>query len=243
MAGLFRSRGIALLLVIVSAILVAAIACEGSQGGRGSQGSSGPPGSLGGTGLQGPQGIPGKAGSAGPSGPQGSQGPAGISGIPGPQGVTGATGNPGQQGLTGAQGASGVQGPQGIPGEQGTSGPQGDSGEQGPTGVTGGSAAVLVVHDTANNVAGAVELKSSTTEIDVLGGGFGISELIALTVSINGKDVVLGSGQGNGSGAFLSTVKVPSSMKVGGPYTITASGSNGNVGFGVVIVTNKNASD
>ena len=69
-------------------------------------------------------------------------------------------------------------------------------------------------------MAGAVELKSSSTEMDVLG-----------------------SGHGNGSGAFLSTVKVPSSMKVGGPYTITASGSNGNVGFGVVIVTNKNASD
>ena len=135
------------------------------------------------------------------------------------------------------QGSSGLQGP------QGEAGPQGDSGDEGPTGTTGGSAAVLVVHDTANNVAGAVELKSSSTEMDVLGGGFGISELIALTVSINGKDVVLGSGQGNGSCAFLSTVKVPSSMKVGGPYTITASGSNGNVGFGVVIVTNKNASD
>ena len=180
MAGLFRRRGTALLLVIVSAFLVAAIACEGTQGGRGSQGSSGPPGSQGSSGLQGPQGE---------------------------------------------------------------AGPQGDSGDEGPTGTTGGSAAVLVVHDTANNVAGAVELKSSSTEMDVLGGGFGISELIALTVSINGKDVVLGSGQGNGSGAFLSTVKVPSSMKVGGPYTITAAGSNGNVGFGVVIVTNKNSSD
>jgi len=92
MAGLFRRRGTALLLVIVSAFLVAAIACEGTQGGRGSQGSSGPPGSQGSSGLQGPQGE---------------------------------------------------------------AGPQGDSGDEGPTGTTGGSAAVLVVHDTANNVAGA----------------------------------------------------------------------------------------
>ncbi len=243
MAGLFRRRGTALLLVIVSAILVAAIACEGSQGGRGSQGSSGATGPLGATGSQGSQGVPGKAGPAGPSGSQGAQGPAGSAGVPGLQGPAGPTGAAGQQGPTGAQGASGVQGSQGISGEQGPQGIQGAEGEQGPAGEAGGSAAVLVVHDTANNVAGAVEIKSSTTEMDILGGGFEVSELIALTVSINGKDVVLGSGQGNGHGAFLSTVTVPSSMKVGGPYTITATGSGGNVGFGVVVVTNKDSSD
>jgi hypothetical protein len=101
-----------------------------------------------------------------------------------------------------------------------------------------------VIHDSENNVAGAVEIKGTgDTKMDVLGGGFAIAELVALTSRVAGQTVVLGSAQANGHGAFLATVNTPSGMVAGYPYTIEAVGNAGNVGVGVVIVTNKNASD
>ena len=108
----FGSRGLILALVM-SALVIALIACTGPQG---------PPGDA---------GSAGSAGPAGPAGPQGDAGPAGDDGIAGPPGSPGSAGPagpPGAQGDTGAAGASGSSGSQGSTGPAGPPGPPGPGG-------------------------------------------------------------------------------------------------------------------
>jgi len=87
-------------------------------------------------------------------------------------------------------------------------------------------------------VAGAVELKTTGTTADILGGGFDSGEIVALTTVAGGSTVVLGSGTANAGGAFIATVTIPASMTPG-VYTIDAIGDGDNVGYGVVVITDK----
>ena len=87
-------------------------------------------------------------------------------------------------------------------------------------------------------MAGAVELKAAGTAADILGGGFDSGEVVSLTATIGGSAVVLGSGTANAAGAFVASVTLPASMTTG-VYTVNGIGDGGNVGYGVVVVTDK----
>lgn len=102
----------------------------------------------------------------------------------------------------------------------------------------GASAAAIIVHDSASNVAGAVELRTAGTTADILGGGFDSGEVVSLTTTAGGAAVVLGSGTANAGGAFTASVTIPASMTTG-VYTINGVGDKGNVGYGVVVITDK----
>jgi hypothetical protein len=84
-------------------------------------------------------------------------------------------------------------------------------------------------------------MKSAGTMADILGGGFDSGEVVSLTTVAGGSTVVLGSGTANASGAFIArSVAIPASMTpAGGPYTINGIGDSGNVGYGVVVITDK----
>jgi len=83
-------------------------------------------------------------------------------------------------------------------------------------------------------------LKTAGTEADILGAGFDSGETISVSAMVGGSTVVLGGGVANASGAFWTTVTIPASMTAaGGPYTIDAIGDSGNVGYGVVLITDK----
>lgn len=97
-------RARALIFLLISAALIAAIACEGDPGSQGPRGPQGPPGDPGQPGLPGEPGKPGKPGIQGEQGPQGP---------PGAQGPEGERGNPGIPGSQGPQGGPGPEGPSG----------------------------------------------------------------------------------------------------------------------------------
>ena len=74
---------VALSAILIAALAVALVACQGAAGHAGEQGPAGPRG---------------EAGVAGPAGPQGPAGPSGASGPAGPVGATGAAGPAGESG-------------------------------------------------------------------------------------------------------------------------------------------------
>ena len=90
---LTRPVGLALMVALFSALILAA--CAGEAGKPGNPGSPG---------------NPGNPGAAGPQGPLGPQGDAGFPGLPG------SPGEPGYPGAPGPAGADGAQGPAGSPG-------------------------------------------------------------------------------------------------------------------------------
>lgn len=79
----------------------------------------------------------GPAGAAGDQGPQGLQGPAGADGLDGLDGADGAPGAPGIPGLRGAVGAPGATGADGAPGADGSDGADGAPGSDGAPGADG----------------------------------------------------------------------------------------------------------
>jgi len=89
------SPRLVLLLVGITALSIAAIACAGEDGATGAQGPQGPQGAQG---IEGPQGQ---------TGATGSQGRRGNAGIPGTDGVDGSTGERGERGPAGPQGIAG----------------------------------------------------------------------------------------------------------------------------------------
>ena len=83
-------------------------------------------------------------------------------------------------------------------------------GAQGPAGSSGSNAALLV-HDSANNVAGAVEWRIGGPTVDFLGGGFKSGERISVTGKPGSFDVLLGDATANSHGGFLLTVQLTQS--------------------------------
>ena len=168
----------------------------------------------------------GDTGPAGPQGPQGPQGPAG------PPGDPGAPGLPGLAGIAGPAGPAGPAGAAGADGDEGPVGPAGDS----------GSNAALLVHDSANNVAGAVEWKIGGPTVDILGGGFKAGERISVTAIPNRFDVLLGDATANEHGAFMLTVQLtqvgfePAEDSI---FTVSAAGEDTGRVEGVFIMVDK----
>jgi hypothetical protein len=154
-------------------------------------------------------------------GSDGAQGPAGPAGSAGPAGPTGAAGP------AGAAGERGAIGPTGPAGSAGATGPAGAAGEN-------GSNAAVLIHDSSNSVAGAVERLLSGTGIVILGGGFASGE----SVSITAGTTVLASATANTRGAFSAAATLPSALAIG-PYTITATGNDTGAVYGVLLLVDK----
>lgn len=167
-------------------------------------------------------------GDAGPQGPAGAQGPPGV-GAPGDPGAPGA---PGLPGLPGASGNAGLDGADGADGDIGPAGPAGGS----------GSNAALIVHDSANNVAGAVEWRIGGPTIDILGGGFDAGERVSVTAIPRKFDVLIGDVIANDHGAFRLTVQLtqvgfePAEDSI---FTVSAAGEDTGRVEGVFIMVDK----
>ncbi len=167
-------------------------------------------------------------GDAGPRGPAGPQGPPGATG----------SGNPGQPG---APGLPGLPGAQGLPGADGADGADGEVGPAGPAGPTGSSGS-LIVHDSANNVAGAVEWRIGGPTVDILGGGFNPGERISVTAIPRKFDVLIGDAVANDHGAFRLTIQLtqvgfePAEDSV---FTVSAAGEDTGRVEGVFIMVDK----
>ena len=166
------------------------------------------------------------SGDAGPAGPQGPAGPAGPAGPSGPKG---------DPGLPGLPGLAGLQGP------AGPAGPAGEAGADGEDGANGSNAAVIV-HDSGNNVAGAVEYRTGGTNAVILGAGFKAGERVSVTGRPNKFDVLLGSAVANDHGAISVTLDLNAKgFKVGADsiFTVTASGEETGRTHGVFILVDK----
>ena len=101
--------------ILVIALALTAVACQGDVGPAGEQG---PAGELGPAGEQGPvgqEGLVGPAGPAGEQGPAGERGPAGSAGERGPAGEQGPVGPAGEPGPAGEQGPSAEPAPMDEP--------------------------------------------------------------------------------------------------------------------------------
>ena len=170
--------------------------------------------------------------SSGDAGPQGPAGPAGAQGQQGPPGDPGQPGAAGLPGLPGAQGNAGPAGP---------AGPSGPEGPAGPAGANGSNAAILV-HDSANNVAGAVEFRVAGTSIDILGGGFSAGERVSVTAKPGSFDVLLTDTTANDHGAFMVSVQLTQSgftPAEDSVFTVSASGEDTGRVEGVFILVDK----
>ena len=88
-------------------------------------------------------------------------------------------------------------------------------------------------------MAGAVELTDTETLADILGGGFEADEVVSLTTVVGGATEILGSATADTGGAFIASgITILESMTAG-VYTITAAGDAGSIGYGVVVITDK----
>lgn len=166
------------------------------------------------------------------------------SGAEGPRGAAGANGSNGSNGSPGLPGAPGLPGVNGARGADGFDGTAGSVGPEGPVGVAGdsGSNAALIVHDSANNVAGAVEWRIGGPTVDILGGGFNAGERVSVTAIPNKFDVLIGDAIANDHGAFRLTVQLtqvgfePAEDSI---FTVSAAGEDTGRVEGVFIMVDK----
>ena len=168
-------------------------------------------------------------------GTSGAAGAAGNAGAPGESGVAGAAGVAGQSGIAGAQGPQGPQGPSGPDGAIGAAGFTGDAGSAGSDGETG---AVLMISDAGTGIVGVVDLSSSGTRINITGAGFDAGE--SVSISIGGSEIATATANAGGAIASLG-LALPSGLSQGNVVSVLATGGNGTIGWGVLLVTDKDA--
>lgn len=168
----------------------------------------------------GPRGEAGAAGATGPAGAVGQAGPAGANG------AAGANGSAGARGATGATGAAGANGGPGAPGAAGAN----------------GSNAALIIHDSNNNVASAIEFRTGGTEVVVMGAGFARGESVSITGRPSSIDRVLTSATVNDHGGFMATVDLNDfgfAVAEDSIFTISANGETTGRIHGVVLLVDK----
>lgn len=177
-------------------------------------------------------------------GDPGSQGPVGPQGPPGDPGQPGEPGNPGKPGIAGEQGPpgpAGPEGPQGPEGPRGFPGAQGPAGPPGPPGPPGKTAAVSV-QDPEGAIAGAVDLKQAGTTVDIIGSGFEPGSAVTVTaIGPEGSETLdTGGITANDAGAWSALgVSLPGSLGPGDSVSIKAEDSQGTIGWGPLLVTDK----
>ncbi len=171
----------------------------------------------------------------GDDGASGTAGAPGNAGAPGEPGVAGAPGVPGLQGIAGAQGARGPQGPLGPDGASGATGLTGNAGAAGSDGEVG---AVLTVSDAGTGTVGVADLSSSGTLINITGAGFDAGE--SVSISIGGSEIATATANAGGAIASLG-LSLPSGLSEGNVVSVLATGGNGTIGWGVLLVTDKDA--
>jgi hypothetical protein len=139
-------------------------------------------------------------------GPKGDQG---IQGIAGPKGDKGDTGSIGPKGDQGIQGVAGPIGDTGSPGPIGLTGPKGDKGDKGDPGDTG-SSFTLPYEGSANTS--------------------GLTPILKITQSGNGKAAIAGIYGGIASGFGISTGGVYGSSNISNGVSGTSSAGNSYAG-------------
>ena len=180
-------------------------------------------------------------GEVGGPGPQGQPGDAGVPGSPGKVGSPGELGTDGPSGNPGPMGSKGAPGASGAQGELGPRGPGGSSGAQGNAGPTG-NAGVVSVYDSSSGIMGVVDLRTGVTKMDVVGAGFGSGS--AVTIWVNGEQIAGGEIIATASGAFsTSGITLPAGFTAGAVVSVKASGSSGTIGWGVLLVIDKDSSN
>jgi len=179
-------------------------------------------------------GDPGDAGAPGAAGQICRLGQAGTSGENGAAGIAGIDGIPG---VPGPAGSVGRQGPQGDSGAQGPQGPAGPAGANGPAGSI--SAALTVIDSGTGNV-GVVDVSTRGTMVDVTGAGFAAGENV--NISIGGTGVVTATAN---SGGVISAmgITLPASLSDGDVVSVRGDGTAGTTGWGVLLITNKSATN
>lgn len=172
------------------------------------------------------------------TGDDGSGGSPGAPGNPGAAGAPGAPGEPGAAGEPGIAGAQGAQGPQGPLGPDGETGDRGFSGVAGSAGSDGEGSAVLTVSDAGSGTVGVVDLSSSGTRINITGAGFDAGE--SVSISINGSEIATATANAGGAIAALN-LALPSGLSEGDVVSVLGTGGGGTVGWGVLLITDKDA--
>ena len=174
-------------------------------------------------------GSDGSAGPRGEAGATGATGPAGAVGAAGPSGSAGAAGARGAAGATGSAGAAGAAGANGAPGAPGAAG-------------LNGSNAALIIHDSNNNVASAIEFRTGGTNVVILGAGFARGESVSITGKPSMIDRVLTSATVNDHGAFMATVNLNDfgfAVAEDSVFTISARGETTGRIHGVILLVDK----
>ena len=174
----------------------------------------------------------------GDDGNRGTAGDPGNPGAAGPPGAAGEAGAPGAAGQPGIAGALGERGPQGPVGPDGSVGSKGFNGETGAAGADGGSGAVLTVSDAGAGTVGVVDLSSSGTRINITGAGFDAGE--SVSISIGGSEIATATANAGGAIASLG-LSLPSGISEGDVVSVLATGRNGTIGWGVLLVVDKDA--
>ncbi len=99
-----------------------------------------------------------------------------------------------------------------------------------------------MIHDSNNNVAGAVEFRLAGTDIVILGGGFNSGERVTVTGIPNISDVLLGDAVANSSGAIMVTADINDAGFVvsnNSYFTVSATGESTGRVEGVFILVDK----
>ena len=182
-------------------------------------------------------GDPGDAGAPGAAGQPGRMGQAGVSGESGAAGIDGIPGIPG---APGPAGSVGQQGPQGDSGAQGPDGPAGPAGANGANGADGSISAVLTVTDSGTGHVGVVDLSTRGTTVDVTGAGFAAGENV--NISIGGTGVITATANSAGVISAMG-ITLPASLSDGDVVSVRGDGTAGTTGWGVLLITNKSATN
>ena len=99
---------------------------------------------------------------------------------------------------------------------------------------------MLTVSDSDSGSVGVVDLSSSGTRIDIAGAGFGAGESVSVT--IDGSEIA--SATANAGGAISSVnIALPSGLSEGDVVSVLGTGGGGTVGWGVLLVTDKDATN
>ena len=113
-------------------------------------------------------------------------------------------------------------------------------GPAGATGPAGSVSAALTVTDSGTGNVGVVDLSTRGTKVDVTGAGFAAGENV--NISIGGIGVVAATANSAGAFAVLG-ITLPASLSEGDVVTVRGDGTAGTTGWGVLLITNKSATN
>ncbi len=98
----------------------------------------------------------------------------------------------------------------------------------------------MTISDAGTGTVGVADLSSSGTRINITGAGFDSGETVS--ISIDGSEIATATA--NAGGAIVSLgLSLPSGLTQGNVVSVLATGGNGTIGWGVLLVTDKDATN